>query len=504
MNQKREKIISTSFFILVCLVLYLVLFFPPRMGAANNGDFYRLAERCSVYGFESFTDDPYPFFSKIYEKWNWEELDWSLLTPAKQSCGNIWPIMLVRLIINVVSSTDRVPFSTYYLSLVYAGLFLGATILLIKFALKIIPRGAIILIFTAIIMFMGSMHLAWFNSFYGEAMLYVGLLLSLGLFSHLICFSHTPPVTIFLLFLTCFSNYLFLTGKSQNVLAWPFWVIMLVIVTIFVYKKSKNGLTRTAKRIFGTVCTIIVGIYIIYSGISCYKLYQWNSELNEKDTLYQAIMLGALEIAQSEEEEQIILAEMDLSPELALDKGKHAYLPSEEYNIAPRSEKAEELLYNKINTFGLLKFYITHPKYLYRALEITSSQAVYPATSLLMPKQDTPIDVESNHGRFTLWENFRPLLVPHHFWQYVIIYLILFITCIRYLIYHKTELQHKILICLYMLIMMTGIIQFPLPFIGNGLADTNKQLYLFMLCWDITALVAIAWVVNQLYKKYID
>ena len=56
---------------------------------------------------------------------------------------------------------------------------------------------------------------------------------------------------------------------------------------------------------------------------------------------------------------------------------------------------------------------------------------------------------------------------------------------------------------LYMSIMTMGIIQYPLPFIGNGLADTNKQLYLFMLCWDITIFITICYVINWVFRNIV-
>ena len=39
-------------------------------------------------------------------------------------------------------------------------------------------------------------------------------------------------------------------------------------------------------------------------------------------------------------------------------------------------------------------------------------------------------------------------------------------------------------------VLLTGVLQYPLPFLGNGYADTNKQLYLFMLCHDVCMLWA--------------
>ena len=34
-------------------------------------------------------------------------------------------------------------------------------------------------------------------------------------------------------------------------------------------------------------------------------------------------------------------------------------------------------------------------------------------------------------------------------------------------------------------VMLIGVFQFPMPFVGNGQADTTKQLYLFNFVFDI-------------------
>ena len=39
--------------------------------------------------------------------------------------------------------------------------------------------------------------------------------------------------------------------------------------------------------------------------------------------------------------------------------------------------------------------------------------------------------------------------------------------------------------------MLIGVIQYPMPFIGNGQADTSKQLFLFNFIFDILIVVSI-------------
>lgn len=497
-SERLEEVPSerrTGFFfvVLVVLLLYCVLFAEPHMGATNNGDYYRFAERCAINGIELFEGDEYPFFYKVYEKWQWKPMDFQLLTPVKQSFGNVWLVSLVRLVTNIFDDTAQTPFSTFSLSIVYAVLFLCAAAMLIWAAVRLTGQRAQWMILIGIVMLMGSMHLAWFNSLYGEAMLYVGLLLSCGLLLFLILEKHSVVCTLLSYAALCVSIFLFLTAKPQGVLAWPFWSTMLVVL---VYNLCKAIQSKHRWLLKGTLILITAG-FLVYSGISCVSLYKWNGEYNERDTLYSSIMYGALMLTDTQEEAEAMLTDMGLPTECYADKGRHAYSSPDEFHTQEHIEEMKDLLCEKTNTFGVLKYYLSHPVYSYRALEITASYAVQPAVSLLMFNGQDISQGAVVQERFALWQRLRPYVVPHHFLTYVVVYAALFLICIHSLVRHRKDMRHCMLIGMYLLIMATGIIQYPLPFIGNGLADTNKQLYLFMLCWDITILIAVGWGVNR-------
>ena len=125
-------------------------------------------------------------------------------------------------------------------------------------------------------------------------------------------------------------------------------------------------------------------------------------------------------LAESEEEEEIMLAEMGLNPELKADKGHNAYSNPQEVTIKAESEEAERKIYSKINTFGVLKYYITHPEYMYKAMEVTSHYAINPAVSLIQFSGGILDENVVEQGRFKLWEEARCFFVPHHFWGYIL------------------------------------------------------------------------------------
>ena len=49
-------------------------------------------------------------------------------------------------------------------------------------------------------------------------------------------------------------------------------------------------------------------------------------------------------------------------------------------------------------------------------------------------------------------------------------------------------------------LMLIAILQFPMPFVGNGRCDTSKQLYLFNFIFDILIVIAIYWIVSKIFN----
>jgi hypothetical protein len=64
--------------------------------------------------------------------------------------------------------------------------------------------------------------------------------------------------------------------------------------------------------------------------------------------------------------------------------------------------------------------------------------------------------------------------------------------------YIKTiHYKEKRIIELVWCISLIGLLQFPLPVIGNGEADTYKQLFLFNITYDMLILTSIAYCLTK-------
>jgi hypothetical protein len=67
---------------------------------------------------------------------------------------------------------------------------------------------------------------------------------------------------------------------------------------------------------------------------------------------------------------------------------------------------------------------------------------------------------------------------------------------------HKPDSRFRLKIELLWVIAGIGLLQFPMPYIGNGEADTAKQLFLFNFIFDILVIVVCVSIFSTLLKLY--
>lgn len=481
--------------LLSALIAATILFSSPRLGTADNGDFYRLALVAGVDGRQAAADGKNPYFYSLREEYPYLPLHTENAPKLTERYGNFWPAMVVRCLTKLFSDTVSTNFYTWQLALVYYVFLLFGFGFWIRTAFKCLGKmGGLLFVAAAVFLLFGSMHLAWLNSFYGEALLFTGLIFTLGVYSAI----YTPGEKrkdwhdAVLLLLAGGGTFLFLTAKAQNVLCAPLWIALLLGTAWYLFRKTDSG------RWKALLCAVAC-LWTVWIGVCSVGVYRWNDNYNSHDTLYSSIMNGALCLTDTAEETEHMLLDMGLDPDLAADKGKHPYQNEESYYLYPRSEEAQTRLYDRISTIGLLKYYLTHPSYLFHAMEITAGKAIDPATDLIHVVKDPDSGVyHEGHTRFGWWEKLRPNVVPRHFWEYIVLFLLFFSFSVWEFVRARRKEGFAALPIFLMAIMLTGIVQYPLPFIGNGYSDTNKQLYPFMLCWDVSVLLVLTMALREL------
>lgn len=280
------------------------------------------------------------------------------------------------------------------------------------------------------------------------------------------------------------SSFLFLGSKAQCITALPF-VIFMLVRTLTLGKK----MPFSAKSIRITLPVVLL---LLYS----FGFYFQQNKTCGVDTKYNSVFYGILKNSDNPKRDLQLLG---LSEELAIEAGKHAYLPHDEYaKYVPWSEITELEFNRKITNSKLILFYLQNPQRFITGMEYTASQSFQTGTFLGIYKKADVNMYSYDFKRFTFWSDFRGMLLPKKLWFIILFYLtVIIVSAIEYMKRRK-DTAFCLRIELIWMISAIGAFQFPMPYVGNGEADTAKQLFLFNFTFDILIIVACAWIFNRL------
>lgn len=482
-NLKSHRLLALAGAISAVFIIALVLFYPPMPGVADQGDFERIM---SVTGLTEIGNDSTHWFKYVTTEYKMVPLNTSRLIGLIPTTSMIYPIAMARVISRLVGS---VYFNTRYLALVYAAIYvlsLYTCFRCIKF--KRVSTN-IFFILLSILILMDGNYLVWFNSLYGEPMMITSLLCFIA--SLLYIYQNVNKINVSKILMVSIPAYLFLGAKLQCFVALPLIALLLIRLASFSSKRIN------AKKIMNSYAAIIVILVLSFYVSGNYA--QISSRCGV-DTMYNSVFYGILKESKDPEKDLEILG---LSPDMAVDAGKHAYLPKKDYiRYAPWSHLTITEFNDRMNNSKLLKFYLLQPKRLIKGMEYTASKSFNTMGSLGKYEKTAVNKYTYTFNRFTLWSNIRNSVFPKTLLFFVPFYIgVLIITIMEYR-KNKGNKEVKLRIELLWTIMMIGLLQFPMPFIGNGEADTAKQLFLFNYTFDIVFLCAAVWIFDRAYLYF--
>lgn len=463
------------------VITIFVLFYPPRPGVADQGDFQRVM---SVTGLTEISSDSTHWFRYVKTQYKMTPLIIGRLMGQPPTTSMIYPISAARVICRLTGSGY---FNTRILALVYMFIY----IISLYICLKCIDfkRTATSIFFCAlsVLILADGNYSVWFNSLYGEPMMITSLLLFIA--SLLYASRNINLLSIIFIFI---SAYLFLGAKLQCFSALPLVVLILVRIVLL----SGRGMNRSKiVKLFAA----LISIFILISYVK--GIYKQISSSCGVDTIYNSVFYGILKESKDPVKD---LKRLGLSPDLAVDAGKHAYLPREQYiKYVPWSQLTMREFNQKMNNFKLLKFYLLQPERLLKGMEYTASRCFDTMSSLGKYEKSSVKEYIYKFRRFTAWSDFRSSLLPKSL-AFLIAFYIAVLTVI--IIEYRNNKGNNIVrfrIEILFTIMMIGLLQFPMPFIGNGEADTSKQLFLFNYTFDIVFLCAASWIFDKIYTLFI-
>lgn len=460
------------------LIVIRVLFIEPEVGVADQGDFDRIMHISGLSLLDSDENDPnfVRFYKYIVPEYQINKID--KMSTTIKGCSLSYFIVLSNNISKLFSPNI---FKTQTLAIIYSILYIIAFVTILKsINIKNKVKGAIVSSLVVFIFFDGN-YLIWFNSLYGEPLMIVTFSLFIASVLNYIHYKYVVKRNeriMLKIVLILVSAQLFLGSKLQVITSLPF-MLFLIIKIIW---DNRNYLSKLN---LASLC-ICVYVLVLYPLSICS-----NSNNLCKDTEYNSVFYGVLNGSETPKQD---LMDLDLNPDMSVEAGKHSYLDTDEYvKYIPGTEITNKEFYSKISNSKLAKFYIIHPVRLLEGLEYTAGKAFYTSTSLGKCSQsysETPI---VKFQRFTFWSYIRESLLPRNLYFIVLIYLIVSIFSVCQYMNNKWNLEVRNKILLLWIVMLIGAVQFPMPFVGNGMADTAKQLFLFNFIFDGLVLIIISY-----------
>lgn len=472
--------------ILVLLALNMAAFVlvqEPRPGVADQGDFDRVmnvsglelpAQNAGDENFVRFLD--YPVTDYHIAAAGPVELLSRL--SATSIAYLITPINLVCKVLG------QDTFKTSYLAVVYLALYLLAIFVIARHLNPGHPLKLAGLALIALPVLLDGNYLVWFNSLYGEPMMMVTLLLYIAAWVYYIHrrYVQQDPGTGFIeILLIIAAAHLFLGSKLQVISAWPIIVLMLVLLI----RADWRRLTRPQ----AAIVLILLGVTSLYP----IQLNIQNRGIGQL-TKYNSVFYGILKDSPDPAAD---LIDMGLNPDMAVEAGKHAFLAPSDYSAYPPAAPiTRQEFYRQVSNLDLIAFYVTHPARLLQGMEYTAGQAFTTATWMGKYSPEHSSAPVREFDRLTGWSQLRQQL-PHNLLFIALVFLVVMMVSVRVYRQNRGRAEVRMRIALLWAVMSIGLLQFPMPFMGNGYADTGKQLFLFNFIFDLLIVTAVGWSLNQ-------
>lgn len=455
------------------IFLYSVFTFPV-IGVADNNDFSR-----TLFGI-MYKDRDYYYsvqkFKFVASEYEFRAFPYKKLLGLPPALSPIYFVFAARVLSKLLGFQY---FQLYILCTVAGGVYIAFMTVLYRL---LMPAGRVMRILLALLMlfiFFDGTWLMWFNSLYGEPYIILGLLIMAAFF--LICVKKREQLQFTALLGFIAGCFILVGAKMQAIVLYPVCAFLIIYLAVTAWKGRKT----LSYGIIKTAALIAVLPLLLYYCVCVYFTVTTGFSTN-KETLYHSVMFGLLMDADDPES---VLDELGLDKGFKDDIGKHSYLSADSYTFAAtKSEKLEQEFYDKIDNKKIAIYYLRHPKALWRGVEYLASKSLTSDTLYGKHTEEVPYG-EYTTVRFSFWSRIRETM-PKNIWFLMSVCVLSLVMSIYR--YRKTGDVFKRAQCaLFWAVVGVGILQFPLPYVFNGHADTVKQLFTFNYVFDICACVAI-------------
>ncbi|MFQ7290785.1 MAG: DUF6273 domain-containing protein [Monoglobales bacterium] len=478
--------------ILVFILSFSVLYLGENVGLSDNGDFRRVLLSNNL---EYADDTDYYYLFKQDYKMEVEGNNYFSKAISVLKTDKNWDIYssphfmfiklakLLNLTDNMIHGRDETSFNIAWLAGLYIFLLSCAAWGIFTFFADFKPsvKAAVLIMF--LFVFCDAGYLLYFNSFYGEPLQYVALmmLLSVGL---MIYKNPTIPKVIYFYV----ALYFFAGSKLANV---PYSIIICLMACVIILLRRDKAFRKTV------VISALVSLGLMI------QLYVSIPDWMQEATTYQAVFFGIVKESDTPEAD---LEELGVSQEYVVLQNTNAYMDEDEYPIDINGEEFKRNFYDKVSKLDLVMFYINHPVRLFEKLQTAIKNTAYirpPNLGNLPDKQMTITD------KYSLWSKVRvglkfmysPVTI---FGIFVLLTVYIILIDIFYLRRRMIEDPRRHYMMSGINVLILGLwINLILPMVANGEADLQKHMFLFINCNDIMFMTLIIGMFNMKRKHVV-
>ncbi|WP_088810363.1 MULTISPECIES: hypothetical protein [Listeria] len=450
----------------VFIIGIVVLFVPPYIGLADNGDFFRVFSSNNMYvdsvqhsatQFGYFVKD-YP----IYEYFNEQNTAFfssqSVFIQAALFVNNFF--------------LDGV-FDIRFLAVIYL-LFLVVAIYLLVEGITVKMqdwRGYMVAIF-AVLIFGDTAYLAYFNSFFGEGLMMIAMLY---IAASLLLMYQNRYNDYWMLGLFFVSSIVLITTKQQNA---PVAIVIGVLGLLLLFIKKNKAFKVWVASALGVI--VLTGVL----------MYAFIPETFVTINKYQTMTRGVILDSENPEKD---LREMGINEQFALLKGTTYF---QKYKMVETdSAFMEDHFYSHFGFVPVLKFYVGHPDALLKMLNLSAEHA-FTIRPLEMGNYEEsagkPFGAKT--GFFTLYSTVKHNASPSAFGMIVLWAVAVTSGYSRGIIqkWHLGDFRGMLRLDLVLILVGTSFSVLLTTIVGDGEADLAKHEFLFNVCFDIVLLMVLA------------
>ncbi|BFH12002.1 hypothetical protein WJ0W_000245 [Paenibacillus melissococcoides] len=450
------------------LILVVILFIPPFIGVANNGDFERIVGSGGI----APLSDKFTYEQKYfgYSHSHYEYGPFSVNYWSSQALF----VFLAGLLGRAWSSAS---FPLEAMGAIYAALLLAALFLIVRHACSGQRWLQLTVALCLLFIFFDIAYVAYFQSFFGEPVSLIFLLLGSGT-SFVLASRRKPSIGWLVLF---FVSVLILSAsKLQNA---PIGLVF-ILFAFRLYRKRPERSWRS---------TVIAGSASILAVSAL--VYAYAPQGLKQINLYQTIFYGILKDSPHVKRD---LAELGIPEKFAVLAGTNYF--QKDVPIRQDDPELTEHVYSRLGHADVAAYYIRHPGRMIDKLEAASSQA-----AMIRPYYLGNYEQEAGKPRgalsytYSVWSETKKDLLPQRFAFNLVFFLLYIGVALRE---YTRRRYGKHVVDAALVIGFVAIIAVAVPLVGDGEADLGKHLFLFNVSFDMMIIVSLVWVIAQIRRIF--